>query len=70
MKFKLTPREQQIAIRFLKFDTRKEIARRLSISLSTVDFHVRNLRIKVVASCREELAVKLSQLNGAISGKH
>jgi len=66
----LTPREKQIAVRLLKYDTRKDIANRLGVSLSTVDFHVRNLRRKAVASCREELAVKLSKLNGALSGKH
>ncbi len=62
----LTPREKQIALRLLKFEKRSAIASTLRITVRTVDFHLANLRRKVVANCKEELTLKLYKLNGSL----
>jgi len=65
----LTPREKQIALRLLKFDTRKEIAARFHLAVRTVDFHLYNLKRKLRAQCLAELTLTVHKLNGALRSR-
>lgn len=64
--YEFTPRETQIAIRFLKGEKRAAIADALNLHVRTVDYHLGNLRRKVRVNSMVELAVSLARLNGAL----
>jgi DNA-binding CsgD family transcriptional regulator len=57
----LTPRELEVLSAIADGDTNKAIARRLSISLHTVKFHVESVFRKLGASTRTEAVAKASE---------
>ncbi len=63
----LTGREQKVLEGLMQGLTNREIARRLSISVRTVQIHVTNLRLKLDARSRTELVVRGLQLAKALS---
>jgi len=65
----LTPRELEVLLAIADGDTNKAIARRLSISLHTVKFHVESVFRKLGARTRTEAVAKASERrrNGTIT---
>ena len=65
----LTPREIEVLLAIADGDTNKAIARRLSISLHTVKFHIESMFRKLGARTRTEAVAKASerQLNNTIT---
>jgi DNA-binding CsgD family transcriptional regulator len=57
----LTPRELEVLLAIADGDTNKAIARRLSISLHTVKFHVESVFRKLGARTRTEAVAKASE---------
>jgi DNA-binding CsgD family transcriptional regulator len=68
--YALTVREKQIALLLLNGHKRSAMASDLGIHLRTVDYHLANLRRKVMAGSLVELAVRMERLNGALSKGH
>jgi len=60
----LTPREQEIFDMLIKGNTPKEIAYKLNVTYSTVDFHKNNLYRKLGVNTINELLTKYSKENG------
>jgi two-component system nitrate/nitrite response regulator NarL len=65
----LTPREIEVLLAIADGDTNKAIARRLSISLHTVKFHIESVFRKLGARTRTEAVAKASErrLNNTIT---
>lgn len=59
MKYRFTPREQDVAELLMKGCRQIDIARRLAIEVSTVRVHERNIMQKMGTQSRFETALKL-----------
>lgn len=57
--FNFTTREREVALLLLDRFSRKEIAKKLSISLETVKMHYKNIFKKVGVNSKEEITTKL-----------
>ena len=66
---KLTPREREVARKVGEGLVNKDIARQLSISLSTVNVHLQAIRRKLGLKNRTAAALALSQSNFAVERK-
>ncbi len=59
----LTPREHEVAIAVASGMTNREVAERLYVSVTTVNFHVRNILAKLALTSRRELRTIVHEHN-------
>jgi len=64
----LTPREKQVVDFLLQGKSNKQIALALGVSERTVEFHLKNIYIKMQVASRVELILKLGRQIGEVSG--
>lgn len=57
--YKITSREQEVAIYIVFGFGSKEIARRLNVTTRTIEFHSINIYRKVGCNCRSDLLMKM-----------
>ncbi len=62
----LSPREKEVAILLLQGRSAKEIAQSLEITISTANFHIKNLYRKLKISNRSELFARFSSYNASL----
>jgi PAS domain S-box-containing protein len=64
----LTPRETEVLALLSGPDTAPQMAKRLSVSVRTVESHLANAYRKLGARTREEAVVEFARLNSAVAG--
>ena len=65
---RLSKREQEVADLLLQGKSNKQIAVLLGISLSTVEFHLKNIYAKLGVGSRSEAILKLGKSTGVFGG--
>jgi DNA-binding CsgD family transcriptional regulator len=64
----LTPRETEVLTLLSGPDTASQMAKRLSVSVRTVESHLANAYRKLGARTREEAVVEFARLKSAVAG--
>jgi DNA-binding CsgD family transcriptional regulator len=59
----LSPREKEVASLLLQGQSAKDIAKKLEITVSTANFHIKNLYKKLNISSRAELFARFTSYN-------
>ena len=65
----LSKRQQQVVELLLQGNSNKQIALELGISESTVEFHLRNIYVKLQVSSRTEAILRLGKSTGVVQAE-